>query len=652
MNEIKVLDAAVFNRIAAGEVVDRPASVVKELIENAVDAGAKNIAVDIAGGGISLIKVSDDGSGIKPEFVSTAFKPHATSKIGRVEDLDAIGTLGFRGEALPSIASVAKVTMLTRADGMDMGTRYVIDNGREVDFGEMGAPKGTSVTVEDLFGRIPARKKFLSGDRAEESAVTGVVAKQILANPTVAFSYTVNGKIVYDSGGGGVKDAIKTVYGDDYLKNMIELHSTMSDIKLCGYINKPSFSKHSKAFQTLVVNGRYVVSEDISYTVFGCYQKYLMKRQYPTYMLYLDIPCDLVDVNVHPNKLEVKFAAPALIKKIVADAVKEQVLDAVSVPKELSGVFAPREREAPDFFEVDGTVSLRTFAPRGNPARTASAESGPAADFFEPPAERTAFVPPAEKPDVRVFEPKAPTQRADSSLLGDVPSPASVMREPHRRFKMKEGDEFSAFVPPSQTTAASLADIPPLPRVAGKLFNTYILVEEGEYVCVIDQHAAHEKLLYDRLEAETAKGSVAVQRMLVPYEFRVTSDEARLLCENAALLTRSGFELAQDPMDAMKFSLRSVPLCCVGMSVESFVSDFIGEVPFSGDSFPRSAKEVLMQTACKAAAKGEDDLSESEIDALLTQMRNETKELFCPHGRPTAIRIGRREIEKWFKRIV
>ncbi|MFR6640118.1 MAG: DNA mismatch repair endonuclease MutL [Christensenellales bacterium] len=265
-----------------------------------------------------------------------------------MDDLDAISTLGFRGEALPSIASVATVTMITCTPDSDIGTRYVLDNGTETDFGEIGAPVGTTVTVEDLFARIPARRKFLQKDSTEENAITACVAKFILANPNVSFEYVANDKTLYFSDGNGVESAIITIYGKEYLANTSYVQSNISDIVLCGYINKPAYTKHSRLYQTLVVNGRYVQSDEISFTIFGCYQKYLMKRQYPTYVLYLNLPCDLVDVNVHPSKTEVRFATVGIIKKLIADTVKEQVLSEVSIPKEIGG--SPRDEELFKFF--------------------------------------------------------------------------------------------------------------------------------------------------------------------------------------------------------------------------------------------------------------------------------------------------------------
>lgn len=680
MTEIKVLDKSVFNRIAAGEVVERPASVVKELVENSIDAGADSITVTIKGGGIEYICVADNGKGISADQIKTAFLPHATSKIKSVEDLDGISTLGFRGEALPSIASVAKVTMLSRPKDCEMGGRYVIDNGTEIDYGDMGAPFGTSVTVENLFDRIPARKKFLSRESVEENAITGLMARYILANNTISFKYVVNGKTVYISSGDGIENAILTVYGADYLSNMIKVHSTMSDIALYGYVNKPAFTKHSKAFQTLIVNGRYVINDDVAYTVFGCYQKYLMKRQYPTFVLYLDVPYDLVDVNVHPNKMEVKFALPGLIKKIVADTIKEQVLSAVSTPKDVDEGFdetmsAKAELLSPFVFSLKPApeptraqnerhiVASKVFSDDNHNSIKKNEHNNIHIDLSENPAT-------ADKRDEKI-------RTVTSDILGDLPSqPAFFENDCNDVNRLRESDTFDDIFNPfsgifendktseSSLEAAATASAPTATqcefvvsdldnyKVDGKIFNTYIVIERGDAVYLIDQHAAHEKLLYDRFVAEYERGRVAVQNMLVPYKFTVTPEESELLKENLDLLHSTGFEVTADKK-ADTFLIRAIPLCCVGLNAQSFVYDFLQELPHDKSKIlPTALKETLMQSACKAATKGEDDLSDGEIKELLSQIAKETTELFCPHGRPIAITLTRREIEKWFKRIV
>lgn len=643
MTEIKVLDKSVFNRIAAGEVVDRPSSIVKELVENAIDAGATAISVTVKGGGIESIRVSDNGKGIASAFVKTAFMAHATSKIKDISDLDQISTLGFRGEALPSIASVARVTMVTRTRDADLGTQYIIDNGVEVDFGEMGAPQGTSVLVENLFERIPARKKFLAKENTEENAISTLVSKFILANPTVSFHYTANGKNIYSSSGNGLESAINAVYGSDYMANMLKIDSTMSGIVLSGYINKPSFTKHSKSFQTLIINGRFVENDDVSYTVYGCYQKYLMKRQFPTYVLHLSIPYDMVDVNVHPNKMEVKFAIPGLIKKIVADTIRTQVLDAVSVPKDIREDFDEPKVKVFDFFEVKEQQSDLPFDVPSKPVeRTIPA-------FLEDESEASPVEIKQYTSQEDYFEDK-PKRKIDSSILGDIPTQKVFSRSSFNDSKVREPSYATITPSPflSNKPVQDSIEVKITPKVLGKIFNTYIIVEYGNDICLIDQHAAHEKLLYDKLVDEYNNSSVAVQTMLIPYKFSVSAQEREVLENNLDTLHRAGFYLESKGND---FILKTTPLCCVGLNAQSFISDFLRA---NNDTklLPDELNSVLMQTACKSAIKGEDDLTQSEINVLVEQIFSQISELFCPHGRPIAVKLSRKEIEKWFKRIV
>ncbi len=631
MTEINVLDKAVFNRIAAGEVVDRPCSIVKELVENSIDAGAKSISIAIKNGGIDFIRVSDNGKGIAKDDVKTAFLPHATSKIRSVDDLDGIGTLGFRGEALPSIASVAKVTMLTRRPNDDIGCQYVIDNGVDCDYGEMGAPIGTTVTVEGLFDRIPARRKFLAKVATEERAITDLVSKFILSNYFVSFTYMVNDKIVYTSNGFGLEDAIKTVYGESFLQNMIEINSTMSDMVLCGYVGKPSFSKHSRAYQTLIVNGRYVLNDEIAYTIFGCYSKYLMSRQYPVYVLHLNLPYDLVDVNVHPGKLQIKFAIPALVKKIIVDAISEQVMTAVTIPKNI----------------VDDT-----FFSKATDSTTSSQVR-----FFETVERENDVQSALTKIHKSDLDKNSASTNVTSSVLGDIDEPISVKIRSRQfeaspaKLSAPEDDVFSDVLD-SVFVAQEKIEMPVSARIVGKIFNTYILVEKESSLYLIDQHAAHEKLLFDKYVSEFENGVVSIQKMLLPYEFTVSPEESVYLIDRLGELLSLGFEITQS-RTPHTFLLQSTPLCCVGLNVKNFIYDFIsGRKGSRYEMMPTDFRSSLMQVACKAAVKGDEDLSDMQIESLLKQMSINMKELFCPHGRPAVIKISKNEIEKWFKRIV
>lgn len=624
MGKINLLDSSVYNVIAAGEVVDRPASIVKELVENSIDAGATTITVEIQNGGIDCICVTDNGCGIAPEDVPKAFLAHATSKIKSTQDLEQIATLGFRGEALASIAAVAEVTLRSRTPEADLGYGIQIDNGRKIDEGDVGCSFGTSVTVKNLFACIPARRKFLSKPHIEEAEISNIVTRFILANYTVSFKYISNGKIVLQSDGSGMESAIYAAYGREFSENVSPVDYSMSDIRLTGYICKPFFTKHNRNFQTLIINGRYVVNSDISYQVYDCYQNYLMKRQYPVYVLYLRMPFDLVDVNVHPNKLEVKFAAPLLIKRIVRDAVKAVLSGSVHEVSELA-----EKAEPDDDFGVGEPIEEYNSAEKK-------------------------MQPPTVKSDNFV-----PTSVAASSSLKDVGSTtflktfydfpyyaehniSSAEDKPIQKSKTAEKERIT-----EQTRLELFGD--KKYTIRGVLFNTYIVVEQDNFAYFIDQHAAHEKLLYDRLAKVVDAREVAMQQLLIPYNFDLSYDDSVLLSENLEIFYLCGFEIIKKSDTA--FSLLSVPAMCAGMDVPSFLNTLLTT---DREALRQSTfiKDTLMQTACKAAVKGRDALSENELEILMNSIVQENISLYCPHGRPIAVRISKNELEKWFKRVV
>lgn len=678
MTEIKVLDKSIFNRIAAGEVVERPASIVKELLENSIDAGAKNIAITVCEGGVSFIRVSDDGCGISPDCIKTAFLPHATSKIKDIEDLDAIETLGFRGEALPSIASVAKVTMFSRQHDSALGVTYCIENGNELDYGEMGGSYGTVVTVENLFADIPARKKFLASDRIEENAITNIVARAILANYNVAFEYILNDKLIYKSLGNGLSEAIKTVYGNDFLSNLVQIENTSSDITIYGYIGKPSYTKSSKSYQTLVINNRYVQNDDISYTIFGCYQKYLMKRQFPAYVIHMTVPYDLVDVNVHPNKLEVKFALPGIIKKVVADTVKNQVLaSATNDAKTVDDIFSFRtdikinESLPPsidELFVAPSRISSQCKSEEIQSDNLCSRRAEPAKDTTEEEkvesvlsnAIEDSLSQSASNQDYFSHSgdnsPSFARAKITSSFLGDIPDLSS--KKEIKRSVFRDNTSHSTVNRPYIYESAlpspdkfSVKDSTRY-KLVGKLFNTYIVLEDDCNIYLIDQHAAHEKLLYDKFETQFVEGSTTTQPMLVPYRFSLSPQESNIMDENMNSISKMGFSLSKLNEESCLYELSGVPSCCAKINVKEFVDSFIA-ADSSDALLPIPLKERLAQAACKAAIKGgQDDLSQLEVESLLSALKSNKTELFCPHGRPIIIKIKRTEIEKWFKRIV
>lgn len=652
MSAINILDKSIYNRIAAGEVVERPLSIVKELIENSIDAEATAISIDIAGGGLKRIYVADNGKGILPEDVPTAFLAHATSKINSVADLDSISSLGFRGEALPSIAAVAKIKMNTRPNGNIIGFTYTVDNGEVVDSGECGCPFGTSVTVTELFEKIPARKKFLEKSSTEEAAITSTVARLILANNTVSIKYSVDGQVVFHSAGTGIENAIFTVYGKDFYDGLLKIDSINEDIKLSGYICKPSASKHTKNYQTLIVNGRYVKDDSVSYWVYGCYQNYLMKRQYPSYILYIDLPFDLVDINVHPNKLQIRFANENLIKKIITDAVKKEITKCLELPTAItvSDQINP-DAEFPEPIPVDVPTNLAFDSSILGEIRTQKiiTHKDDVLDLHDSASKQIDLQ--------KIKETVAGISDPDMSSGDPDEFIKSVHRELQNNFAHKNEandnlhDNQNSFLQEEILLQQCEISQKKEARYCGKLFNTYLIYEYDDDVFLIDQHAAHERILFDKLKAAYENNMVVVQNLLIPYTFSVSPEEGIRLMEVLPLLDRMGFHM--EVYDNNSFSLKSVPTECSEIAIDNFLGNIIDNV-LKGSSLSKAdiISDKLAQSACKAAIKAGMDIPRAEIDDLIEQMLVDGRILVCPHGRPIIITFNKTDIEKCFKRIV
>lgn len=655
MNDIKVLDKSIYNRIAAGEVVEKPASIVKELVENSIDAGATAISIEIKNGGVDYICVSDNGKGIAPSDVPTAFLAHATSKIKELSDLDGISTLGFRGEALPSIAAVSKITMVTRKHDSDMGFRYCVDHGVIVDSGEYGAPKGTSVTVENVFGNIPARKKFLQKSNVEENAITTLISKIILANYNVAISLTINGKNVYRSAGTGLENAIYCIYGSDFLKDLIKIDAEANGIKIHGYIGKPSFTKHAKSYQTVIANGRYVISDEISYWMYGCYQDFLMKRQFPVFILYIDLPYDLIDVNVHPNKLEVKFACVGIVKGLLTNTVKDLINQNARMAKE---VFDVNTEDVGEEFILIDDIEEENNQPMENKTFENKKET------FEFPSTRTVLSRESVSNKGEFKESSSFTSMFTQDLFNSIADHSSTKGfDFSEKTAVKEEnvtENIDVFVDNASNDIIETNEVWIQEKTeigeeqltyVGKIFNTYLIFENGSYVFYVDQHAAHERILYDKLEKDFREKRVAIQNLLIPYTFTVTTDEFNVISEFIPTLKDYGFDL--DTFGNNTFSLKGVPARCGEMNVSDFLSTLLSDITNKRTVDNLSIfKDKLMQNACKSAIKGDMNISNEEIKILVADMQKNNVVLYCPHGRPIVIKISKTEVEKWFKRIV
>ena len=638
MAKINILESNVYNRIAAGEVVDRPYSVVKEFVENSIDAGAKNITVSIERGGKDLICVSDDGTGIGKEDLRSAFLPHATSKIARAEDLDFIRTLGFRGEALASIASVANVRLRSRAAGADEAYELVCSGGKMGEITPCALGAGTEICAENLFFNTPVRAKFLKSDKGEEGDISNFVSRLVLGNPTVAFRYYIDGKLALQSFGGGEDEALAAVYGGNTVQECYKIDAEKHGIRIRGFLGKPSFTKANRTYQSLFVNGRYVVNNTIGSAISNAYASYLMKRQYPFYVLYIDIPPEAVDVNVHPNKSDVRFENNQVVYGCIYSVISS-VLDGNASALEfvVGAKDAPAEPEA-----APRTASLENIAV---PKREETAEEAPAAmteggsgHMKEEPRRQDAFfVPPrvSEMKGGAVFE------------FHDSASAADVEKERERQAVFEENKRYLEAL---ENKARQQKLIFENAVYRGCLFNTYLIYEEGDNAYIIDQHAAHERLIFDRLCAEAEKRKVVQQPLLVPYVLNVNREEFAFLAENAENIRRIGFEMEEFGQSSFKIS--AVPLDLQDIDLRSFFEELLSEVgSLRGIRLTEVLRDRIAMTACKHAVKGGMLLTDSEKEKLFEMLHGDMG-LKCPHGRPIAVKMTKYEIEKMFKRIV
>lgn len=626
--KIRVLPQEVFNKISAGEVVDRPYSVVKELVENAIDAEASAISVETEHGGKTFIRVTDNGGGIEREDLSAAYLPHATSKLETAEDLFGVTTLGFRGEAIASIAAVSKMKIVSRTEKGEAYSLACI-GGTLGETAPAAGAKGTEVTVEDLFFNTPARLKFLKSDAQEEGDVANMMARFILSRPEIAFSYTANGKLKYRSYGDGLSSALASVYGTGILDDLYELDADKHGVKLHGFIGNQNFSKPNRTYQSLFVNGRYVVNQTVSAALTNAYASYLMKRQYPFYVLFLDVPPEIVDVNVTPNKSDVRFADNQIIYGSVYSVVSS-VLDGNSRALEYLAGSVPATKTKPVQEAVPLEKSVSSQPPKVLPSMTYE-EAKKELEFDIPPMAGRADLPRRTTIDSSAaFEVNAPTAEAEK--------PKEDVFEENKQMLLER-----------ENAKQQRVDVSSL-RFKGELFRTYLFYESGDDAYIVDQHAAHERLIYDRLRAKLANRTIVSQPMLVPFVLTLNAPEFAFLCKQFKILEELGFEVCEFGGNAVKVSAVPSDLMDIDLSA------FFGEIVSSMESLRAIKladllKDKLASAACKAAVKGGEFLTEEEVTALLARMDGDMG-LKCPHGRPVAVHLKKSEMEKLFKRIV
>ncbi len=645
MPNINILDKSIFNRIAAGEVVEKPASVVKELVENSIDAGAKFITIEIVGGGIKKIRVTDDGCGMDKDNLPKAFLPHATSKISCLDDLDKIGTLGFRGEALSSIASVAKITALSKTKNSESGTKIHIEGGEVLEISETGCVDGTSITVEDLFYNVPARAKFLRKPKTEESEITNLISRLILANPKIAIKYVVDGKTVYHSTATNLKDAIYTIYGANAIENLIPVEYTYQNIiSVEGFIGLPSFTKPNRTYQTIIINGRFVNNKTISTAIYNAYEPYIMKSSFPFFVVSVKLPLDKVDVNVHPNKLDVKFENNNLIFGAFYNPISEILLNLSTKVRKFETA-EPTEKLQKENEEVNFS-NLKTLSDSDGKQ-------------FEPNA--------LNNSNTVTF---ANIDEDSSNELKDISMLNSNNEDLHNSINSFLNNDSFNFEVQNNTIANDLVSIAEKEnvfsqfnifndvkvdlntvKIIGICFNTYIIVENGSSIYFIDQHAGHERLLYDKFKASFEKNDLAVQNLLVPYVLNTNYLESDFINNNLETFKSLGFDI--EPFGINSFKVSSVPVLLKDISLYKFFNDVLQDLNKNLNLTKSDIlKDYLERSACRSAVKANDILSKNEIEILLNMLNSSNQILLCPHGRPIIIEITSKEIEKWFKRIV
>lgn len=601
MAKINLLSPMVFNRIAAGEVVEKPCSVVKELVENSIDSGATSIAVSVERGGLGKIEVTDNGSGIEFDDLKNALLAHATSKISKLEDLDNIGTLGFRGEALSSIASVSEIEIISKTPDCEFGGKIKCLFGHMEELTQIASIDGTRISVKNLFHNVPARLKFVRKDKTEENDITNYMARLILANPHISFSYVADGKQVYKHKASDLKTAICDIYGEEIGKDLIEVNQTRGNMTLHGYISRPEIAKANRTYQTLIINGRYVINYMISSAISNVYEDYLMKGKFPLYVLCLDLPVDEVDVNVHPNKLEVKFENSGAIFSLFSDACFHALHETNFTTTPVSPV---KEVATDNFIKFSAPTVERV---------TLGVNEGVSFQNEEKPDENITF-------------------NSKTSLLSEI------------ILKQVQGEDKSLY------KQDELFRVEEPTRILCTLFDTYILLQKGDDIFLVDQHAAHERLNYDKLKQRLETMTNISQSLVLPVIINVNNQEDNFLQENQQVFEQIGFKIEE--YGKCCYRVFEIPFVLAGKDINEYFQDVFKNLNTFVNKPLDFIKDDLCQKACKSSVKAGNKLSNEEIKILIDSLATNKSTLLCPHGRPIIVKLTRTDIEKWFKRIV
>lgn len=627
MTRIQLLSNDTIDKIAAGEVVERPASVVKELVENSIDGGATAITVEIKEGGISFIRVTDNGEGIAPDQVREAFLRHSTSKIREVDDLHRIYSLGFRGEALSSIAAVAQVEMMTKQKDQLLGIHYCIENGKEISHSQVGVPEGTTILVKNLFFHTPARKKFLKTAATEGGYIADLCEHLAMSKPEIAFRFIVNGQVKFHtSGNGDMKEIIYRIFGRDFVKELIWLEASKEGVSFTGYLGKPILNRSNRNFENCFVNGRYVKSILLQKAIEEAYRPYLMQHKFPFVVLHFRFDPRLVDVNVHPTKMDIRITDSQKVVELIIR-------------------------------EIGKALQQKELMPRMEQLDTIR-EARPLPEA----AERSRVPEPFEQKRMEEYQvqenffygvPESGGKEAEEKLppegLSSTPQPSLINENKGEELQRQE------YHRPEQLNLFEEKIIKQENRqrfqLLGQVFSTYWLVGYEDQLLFVDQHAAHEKVKFERLMREYKQGEIISQNLQPPMILHLTQKEEAALNEYQSYFQALGF--VWEDFGSHSIAMRAMPVELYGKNEKDFFEEILDELVENGcKGTPEVIQEKITSMSCKAAVKGNQTMSNSEMQALMEQMLMLENPYHCPHGRPTMISMSKQELEKKFKRIV
>lgn len=636
MARINVLPKEIYQLIAAGEVVERPSSVVKEMIENSLDAGAKNITLEIKNGGSTYIRITDDGCGIERDDVRKVFISHATSKISKKDDLNSIGTLGFRGEAMASISAVSKVELLTKAENEEIGTRYEIAGGEELEFDDAGCPNGTTIVVRDIFFNTPARMKFLKKDVTEGNQVAGIVDRMAISHPEISFRFIRDGKqVLITSGNGDLKSTVYSVLGKEMSDSLMSVDYSFNDMRITGFVSKPTASRKSRAGQYFYINNRIVKSKTAMAALEQAYKNTIMVGRFPACVLNIELNPAQVDVNVHPAKTEVRFANEKPIFDLVYYAVKTAIENDRTV-KEVEFKENPIYRQEPkNVYQNNDNKSFQAkfdfFKKKEEPPSQQVIKTKPREDFWQVEA---------PKPEYKIARDEKPKARVDINIEYEEPEEISTAKS---KDAPKERDIEKVVITDEKDNENFIPNF----KLIGEAFKTYLIVEIENELYFIDKHAAHERMNFERFKAQA---TVETQMLLAPVVVNLTKDEFIAISENVELIKKCGFELEE--FGESQIIVRAIPSLVDGDSVKDLMLEIAQKLlEHKTDILPDKIDWIYHSASCRGAVKAGDYTSRQEQEMFVKKLLSMPNIRFCPHGRPVFIKMSKYDIEKQFGRV-